>query len=191
MPHVTKFTLGTLAPLVSALHVANTRAAAAAAGGINFDTFAEWMKDEDRKLPEDLTLPEVLEGEGPVTYPAGMPFRDLVEAAEALSERAIISRIRYAAQDASKVTLHYDRQGVLMREVREFDWRAAAWLAEHNPQHRKKWIAPKVAEISGPDGGPIKTDGRASVTFEPDAAYLAALGKAAADDGEEPEDLKS
>lgn len=182
---VTKFTPARLTLLLQALREANTRNAACARAGITFETFNQWSKDEEKLLPAALTLPEIIEGQGSVEYPEGMPFIEAVEQAEGEAEDGLVSRIRKAALDSAKVTEHYDRNGQLMRRIEEYDWRAGAWLLEHNPMSRKKWIAPKVAEVSGPDGGPIKTDGRASVSFEPDAAYLAALGKAVAEDGEE------
>ena len=98
----------------------------------------------------------------------------------------LASRILAASTDGYRETHHYGRNGAILRVVREWDWKAAAWLLEHNPEFRKEWAAPKQVELSGVGGGPVRTEGVQIITWTPDAdwmnKYAAALSEI--DEGE-------
>jgi hypothetical protein len=164
--------------MLAALRRGATRSAAAAIAGVTRHTFNVWL--DHRIVPDGVRLPAAFEGEQELDF-SGMEFADAVALAQQMAGDFLASRILVAASDAAKVTYHYGRNGQLLREVREFDWKAAAWLLEHNPDLRQDWIAPKQLELSGPDGNPIRTEGVNVVTWAPDQAWLEQYAKAQAE----------
>lgn len=172
----TKFTEGRITTILGQLRGGVTRTAAAAVAGITRQTLHEWeVADPPMLLGWDIVLPEHIDGEGEETYEKGLPFPDALARAEESAEAFLISRIKKAGTESAKVTYIYDRNGNILREVHEYDWRAAAWLAERNPKLRAKWSQKQALEISGPDGAPIAN--QSTVVFEPTPEYLAALGR--------------
>jgi transposase len=100
--------------IIEALRAGNTKRAAAAAGGVGASTLFAWIAE----FPE---------------------FKDAIERAEADAERAMVARVRDAAES-----------GI---------WTAAAWWLERRRPGdfaRREKVESKV-ELSGPDGGPIET----------------------------------
>ena len=164
-----KFNVATCSVVLAALRRGATRSGAAAIAGVTRHTFNVWL--DHRLCPSGTILPGVRDGDPDDDF-SGMEF---VEAVEIVQEQAgdfLASRILIAASDAAKITYHYGRNGQLIREVKEFDWKAAAWLLEHNPDLRKDWIAPKQLEVSGPDGGAVQVNGVQIVTWQPDAQWM-------------------
>lgn len=172
----TKFTPGTIAVILSHIRGGTTRTAAAGVAGVSRQTLSEWEHmDPPLILPEDVSLPAL--GSDPDekiddVYEKGTTFPDALARAEDEAESFFVNRIKRAGTESAKVTYVYDRNGNLLREVHEYDWRAAAWLLDHNPKLRGKWLPKQGVEISGPDGGPVQTDGRQTVTFKPDDDFL-------------------
>ena len=173
-----KFNAASCAVVLAALRRGATRSAAAAIAGVTRHTFNVWL--DHRVVPDGVRLPGITEGEEPVDF-SGMEFVEAVELAQQMAGDFLATRILVAASDAAKVTYHFGRNGQLLREVREFDWKAAAWLLEHNPDLRKDWIAPKQLEVSGPDGNPVQVNGVQVVTWAPDQAWLEQYAKAQAE----------
>lgn len=164
-----KFSAATAAVVLAALRRGATRSGAAAIAGVTRHTFNVWL--DHRVCPPGTILPGVREGDPDDDF-SGMEFVEAIEIATQQAGDFLASRILVAASDAAKVTYHYGRNGQLIREVREFDWKAAAWLLEHNPDLRKDWIAPKTLEVSGPDGGAVQVNGVQVVTWQPDAEWM-------------------
>lgn len=164
--------------MLAALRRGATRSAAAAVAGVSRHTFNVWL--DHRLVPPGVTLPSIW-GQGEVDDFSGMSFVDAVEMAQQQAGDFLAHRILMAASDAAKVTYHYGRNGQLIREVKEFDWKAAAWLLEHNPDLRKDWIAPKQLEVSGPDGNPVQINGVTVVQWQPDASWMDQFSKAQAE----------
>jgi hypothetical protein len=173
-----KYNVASCAVVLAALRRGATRSAAAAIAGVTRHTFNVWL--DHRVVPDGVRLPAIIEGEAEVDF-SGMEFVDAVELAQQMAGDFLASRILIAASEAAKITYHYGRNGQLLREVREFDWKAAAWLLEHNPDLRKDWIAPKQLEVSGPDGNPVQVNGVQVVTWAPDQAWLEQYAKAQAE----------
>jgi len=156
---------------LTVLRRGGTRKAAAAAAGVSTVTFNNWC--DHREVPRGVLLPNQLEEGGPPVDFSGMSFGDAVLRATDEAADFLNQRIMAAAVEGYKETFHYGRNGSLLRSVKEFDWKAAAWLLEHNPDMRKDWSPPKIVEMSGPDGQPIRTEGVQIVTWSPDADWLA------------------
>lgn len=169
----TKFTPARIALILSGIRNGVTRTAAAGVAGITRQTLHEWeTADPAMVLPEDITMPPLSDRDDEVVYEKGLTFPDALTRAEDESEQFLISRIKRAGTEDAKTTYVYDRQGNLLREIREYDWRAGAWLLEHNPKLRAKYQTKQGVEISGPDGGPVQTEGRQTVNFKPDDDFL-------------------
>lgn len=181
----TKFTPGRIAVILSHIRGGTTRVASCAIADIDRHTLQEWEKaDPPLLLPEDIKLPALGSDAADAVddvYEKGTPFPAALARAESEAEAFFVERIRKAGTESAKVTYVYDRQGTLLREVHEYDWRAAAWLLDHNPKHRANWLPKTGIELSGPDGAPVSVDGHQTVVFQPSPEYLAALGKQAAE----------
>ena len=173
-----KFNGASCTVVLAALRRGATRSAAASVAGVTRHTFNVWM--DHRVVPDGVRLPALNPDEEPIDF-SGMEFCDAVEMVQEMAGDFLANRILIAASDAAKITYHYGRNGQLIREVREFDWKAAAWLLEHNPDLRKDWIAPKSLEISGPDGAAVQVNGVQVVTWAPDQAWLESYAKAQAE----------
>jgi hypothetical protein len=173
----TKFDKGRVSIILSHIRGGTTRTAAAAVAGIDRTTLWDWEKhDPPLVLDWDVELPNLTDpmAEDDV-YEKGTTFPNALARAEEEAEAFLLSRIRKAGTESAKVTYIYDRNGNILREVHEYDWKAAAWIAERNPKLRQRWAQRQQLEISGPDGGPMET--KSAVAFEPTPEYLAMLGK--------------
>lgn len=157
--------------VLGALRRGATRTAACAMAGISYETFARWL--DHRRCPPGTVLPDYDDPENnPSIDFTGMPFHEAVTRAQQAAADFLQSRIMAAATDGYKETFHYGRNGSLLRSVKEYDWKAAAWLLEHNPEFRREWAAPTRMEISGPGGGPVRSEGVQIVTWTPDEKWL-------------------
>lgn len=166
--------------VLSALRRGSTRTAAYSLAGVSKDTFLRWM--DHRRVPEGVILPDLYDPDNaPMTDWSGIPFDEAVTRAQQEASDFLARRIMAASSEGYRETYHYGRNGALLRTVKEFDWKAAAWLLEHNPEFRKEWSAPKQIEMSGPDGRPIRTEGVQIVTWQPDAEWLANYASALAE----------
>lgn len=156
-----------MAAILTALRAGATRKAASAAGRVSHEAFYSWFREAApcRVQQADGTIEEI-------------PFPLAVEQAEAQAVLFYEATVRKAAVEAEH-TFHYDREGNLLREVVKYDWRAAAWWLEHHPTSKDEFRAVQRAEVTGPGGGPIQTEG--VVVFRPDPAWLAEYAASLAD----------
>jgi len=171
-----KLTTTTAMLVLSALRRGSTRQAAAAMAGVSYNAFCNWL--DHRRVPLDVVLPNMRDENGaPIDY-SGMPFHEAVTRCQQEAADYLQTRIMAAASEGYKETFHYGRNGALLRSVKEFDWKAAAWLLEHNPEFRKDWASPTRMELTGANGGPIRAEGVNIVTWAPDADWLQNYAKA-------------
>jgi hypothetical protein len=199
----TKYNVAGVAAILQSLRHGATREAAATAAGISYKTYATWQKDESLIVPggirfrprgvirnEDGIEPwrpspdepwrPLTEGDW-VDY-SGSRFCDATLRARDEQEAYLIRQVELAATIAARVTYHYGQGGRLLRKVEETDWRAAAWQLEHHPDYRRRF-GPKAVELSGPNGGSVRTEGVTIVTWEPDAEWIRKYAQALAESG--------
>jgi hypothetical protein len=127
----TKLTPEVKEKILSALTAGNYQEAAAAYAGIDQGTYYRWM--ERGRIERD----RVNSGEKPLKAETiYREFREAVETARAQAEVRNTGIINKAANDGT--------------------WQAAAWYLERS--HPQRWGRINRTEISGPEGGPIKTE---------------------------------
>lgn len=141
--------------VIAALRTGATRSAASAAGQISRETFYQWLADDVNE-----NTPYRVEIDGEATEER-ITFPDAVRRAEDEAEFRYAATLRKAATEAEVIDT-YDRAGNLIRRVTKYDWKAAAWWLER--RRKESWRPPAQVEVSGPDGGPVKTE---TVEFKP------------------------
>lgn len=133
----------------------NDQETAAQAAGISKSTHYAWLqrgKAEKERL-ESLAetseeTPDVTEKEQPY-----LNYLESVEKAIAEAEAGLVLHIRTAAKEPRT-------------------WQAAAWLLTHGPS-KHKWKGISVNEVSGPEGGPVRSETKQVSMSESEILQLA------------------
>lgn len=127
----TKLTTEVRDRIVQALTAGNYQETAALYAGIDQGTYYRWM--ERGRIERD----RINAGEKPLKAETiYREFREAVETARAQAE------VRNA--------------GIINKAANDGTWQAAAWYLERS--HPQRWGRINRTEISGPEGGPIRTE---------------------------------
>ena len=149
------------AKLMALLRAGNYVETAAACCGISKQTLYNWLREGARLAasPEDL---KALRGKARQAGQEMIALNRSVDEALAQAEARDLLTIDKAAQgyDVEVVKEKWENGVLVERKVertRKFDWAAAAWRLERKFQTR--WGRKERLEHSGPEGGPIRTEG--------------------------------
>ena len=140
----------------------------AAKNGVAKETFRNWLKAgarEQQRREAGTRWPNGTPRQVKDEARRAMQFLTEVRRAEAEAEASVTDAIIAAGQPQTKRT--FDRQGTLIEEREEVDWRPLAWAAERRFQTH--WKPRTEQALTGGDGGAVQVEGRQAL---PDLSRL-------------------